>query len=47
MVAGVLDCGDVNWVDRDYDFHYLFLDFGKRFAMDVARWYEHSNLEFL
>ncbi len=35
-VAGVLDFGDVNWGDPDYDFHYLFLDFGEAFAIDVA-----------
>jgi len=47
MVAGVLDFGDVNWGDRDYDFHYLFLDFGAMFAMDVARRYGHPSLDHL
>jgi aminoglycoside phosphotransferase (APT) family kinase protein len=46
-VAAVLDFGDVNWGDRDYDFHYLFLDFGEAFAMDVARRYEHPDLQSL
>jgi aminoglycoside 2''-phosphotransferase len=46
-VAGVLDFGDVNWGDRDYDFHYLFLDFGEAFAMDVARRYGHPDTEQL
>jgi aminoglycoside 2''-phosphotransferase len=46
-VGGVLDFGDVNWGDRDYDFHYLFLDFGEAFAMEVARLYEHPNLDQL
>jgi aminoglycoside 2''-phosphotransferase len=43
-VVGILDFGDVNWGDRDYDFHYLFLDCGQDFAMDVARRYGHPDL---
>ncbi len=46
-VVAVLDFGDVNWGDRDYDFHYLFLDFGEAFAMDVAARYGHPDLEHL
>lgn len=46
-VAGVLDFGDVNWGDRDYDFHYLFLDFGEAFATDVASRYGHPDIEQL
>ena len=46
-VVAVIDFGDVNWGDRDYDFHYLLLDFGESFAMDVARRYGHPNLDHL
>jgi hypothetical protein len=46
-VAAVLDFGDMNWGDRDYDFHYLFFDFGEPFAMEVARRYGHPDLEYL
>jgi aminoglycoside phosphotransferase (APT) family kinase protein len=31
-VAGVIDFGDVNWGDSDYDFMYLSVDFGFVFA---------------
>ena len=46
-VSGVLDFGDVSWGDPDYDFMYLFVDFGLEFAIDVARRYGHSNLDQL
>lgn len=46
-VTAVLDFGDVNWGDRDYDFHYLFMDYGKAFVMEVARRYGHPDLEHL
>ena len=46
-VSGVIDFGDVNWGDPDYDFMYLFVDFGLEFAIDVARTYGHSNLDQL
>ena len=46
-VSGVLDFGDVNWGDPDYDFMYLFVDFGLQFAIEVARRYGHSNLDQL
>src|SRR5262245_33205397 len=44
VVAGVIDFGDVNWGDPDYDFMYLFVDFGFAFAEDVARRYGHLDL---
>ena len=47
LVTAVLDFGDVNWGDRDYDFHYLLLDFGPAFAMDVARRYGHPGVDQL
>lgn len=47
LVAGVIDFGDVSWGDADYDFHYLFLDFGESFTEDVARRYGHTNLDEL
>lgn len=46
-VAAVIDFGDVNWGDPDYDFMYLFVDFGLTFAEDVARRYGHANLAHL
>jgi len=46
-VAAVLDFGDVNWGDPDYDFMYLFVDFGWEFVEDVARRYGHPDLERL
>jgi aminoglycoside phosphotransferase (APT) family kinase protein len=46
-ISGVIDFGDVNLGDADYDFLYLFLDCGWRFAEAVARRYGHSNLEQL
>jgi aminoglycoside 2''-phosphotransferase len=46
-VAAVIDFGDVNWGDPDYDFMYLFVDFGQAFAEEVARRYGHRDLERL
>lgn len=46
-VTGVIDFGDVSWGDADYDFHYLMLDFGESFAMEVARRYGHPNVDRL
>ena len=45
--TGVLDFGDVNWGDPDYDFLYLYLDFGEAFALDVARRYGHPDIAHL
>jgi aminoglycoside 2''-phosphotransferase len=42
-VVGVLDFGDVNRGDADFDFLYLFLDFGAAFAHDVANRYGHPH----
>ncbi|HKQ79220.1 MAG TPA: aminoglycoside phosphotransferase family protein [Blastocatellia bacterium] len=46
-VTAVIDFGDVNWGDPDYDFMYLFVDFGQSFAEEVARRYGHQDLERL
>jgi aminoglycoside 2''-phosphotransferase len=43
-VAGVIDFGDVNRGDPDYDFMYLFVDFGLAFVKDVARRYGHLDV---
>lgn len=43
-VTGVIDFGDTNWGDPDYDFMYLFVDFGPAFVEDVARRYGHPDL---
>jgi aminoglycoside 2''-phosphotransferase len=42
-VVAVIDFGDVNWGDPDYDFMYLFVDFGSAFAKEVARRYGHQD----
>jgi hypothetical protein len=47
LVSGVLDFGDVNWGDPDYDFMYLFVDFDMDFAIVEARRYGHSNFDHL
>jgi aminoglycoside 2''-phosphotransferase len=46
-VSGAIDFEDVNWGDPDYDFMYLFLDFGQTFVEDVARRYGHPDLDRL
>jgi aminoglycoside 2''-phosphotransferase len=46
-VTAVIDFGDVNWGDPDYDFMYLFVDFGQAFAEEVAQRYGHRDLERL
>lgn len=46
-VVAVIDFGDVNWGDADYDFTYLFVECGLPFVEEVARRYEHPNLDRL
>jgi aminoglycoside 2''-phosphotransferase len=46
-VTGAIDFEDANCGDPDYDFMYLFLDFGQTFAEDVARRYRHPDLDRL
>ena len=46
-VTAVIDFGDVNWGDADYDFTYLFIDFGADFALEVAQQYGHPDVERL
>ena len=46
-VTGVIDFGDVNWGEADYDFMYLFTDFGVDFAEKVARRYGHGEIDRL
>ncbi|HZM90121.1 MAG TPA: aminoglycoside phosphotransferase family protein [Blastocatellia bacterium] len=46
-IVGVIDFGDVSWGDPDYDFMYLFIDFGLEFVGEVARRYGHPDLENL
>jgi aminoglycoside 2''-phosphotransferase len=46
-VVAAIDFGDVNWGDPDYDFMYLFVDFGQDFAEEVARRYCHRDPERL
>jgi aminoglycoside 2''-phosphotransferase len=47
VVTGVIDFGDVNWGDPDYDFMYLFVEFGLAFVEAVARRYGHLDLRWL
>jgi aminoglycoside 2''-phosphotransferase len=46
-VTGVIDFGDVNWGDADYDFMYLFVDAGPGFVEEVARRYGHADIDRL
>lgn len=46
-VVAVIDFGDVNCGDPDYDFMYLFVDFGWAFVEEVAQWYGHREREQL
>jgi aminoglycoside 2''-phosphotransferase len=46
-VVAVIDFGDANWGDPDYDFVYLFRDCGEAFVKEVARRYRHPNVEQL
>ena len=46
-VVAAIDFGDVRWGDPDYDFMYLFVDFGQAFVEEVARRYGHPDLEQL
>jgi aminoglycoside 2''-phosphotransferase len=46
-VVAVIDFGDINWGDPDYDFTYLLISFGQEFVEEVARRYGHPNLEQL
>lgn len=42
-VTGILDWGDVCLGDADYDFSYLYVDFGEAFVRDVALRYGHPD----
>lgn len=46
-IVGVIDFGDVSWGDPDYDFTYLFVDFGQAFVDEVAQRYGHPDVEQL
>ena len=46
-VVAVIDFGDVNWGEADYDFTYLFVECGLPFVEEIARRYEHPNLDRL
>jgi aminoglycoside 2''-phosphotransferase len=46
-ISGVIDFGDVNLGDADYDFMYLCLDYGWEFAEAVALRYDHPDRERL
>jgi len=43
-IVGIIDFGDVCWGDSDYDFMYLYVDFGPEFVGEVARRYGHPDL---
>ena len=42
-VTGILDWGDVCLGDPDYDFAYLYEDFGEAFVRDMALHYGHAD----
>jgi len=42
--SGVIDFSDVSLGDPDYDFSYLFLDFGEAFTLEIAARYGHANI---
>lgn len=42
-VTGILDWGDVCLGDPDYDFAYLYKDFGEAFVREMARHYGHAD----
>ncbi|HEY2893758.1 MAG TPA: aminoglycoside phosphotransferase family protein [Pirellulales bacterium] len=46
-VTGILDWGEVSFGDPDYDFCYLYGEFGEAFVRDVASRYGHQDLERL
>ncbi len=43
----MIDFGDVNWGDADYDFTYLLVECGLPFVEEVAQRYGHPNLDRL
>ena len=46
-IVGIIDFGDVCWGDPDYDFMYLYVEFGPVFVGEVARRYGHPDLNQL
>jgi len=42
-ITGILDWGDVCIGDPDYDFSYLYGDFGAAFLRDLAMHYGHED----
>lgn len=42
-VTGIIDWGDVCLGDADYDFGYLYEDFGETFVREMARHYGHPD----
>jgi aminoglycoside phosphotransferase (APT) family kinase protein len=46
-VTGVLDWGEVSLGDPDYDFCYMYGEFGEAFAREVALQYGHPNIDRL
>ncbi len=46
-LCSVLDFWDVSWCDPDYDFTYIYEDFGAEFTVEVASAYGHPNLKGL
>jgi len=46
-ISGILDWGDVSLGDPDYDFCYLYNDFGAAFVRATAAQYGHPDVERL
>jgi aminoglycoside 2''-phosphotransferase len=46
-VTGIIDWGDVSLGDPDYDFNYLYEEFGETFVRETAAYYGHADAERL
>jgi aminoglycoside 2''-phosphotransferase len=41
--TGIIDWGDVSIGDPDYDFNYLYEEFGEDFVREMATYYRHAD----
>lgn len=47
VVSGVIDFGDVNIDDPDYDLMYLYMEWGEEYVRELLKFYPHANHERL
>lgn len=47
VVSGVIDFGDVNIDDLDYDLMYLYMEWGEEYVRELLKFYPHENHERL